>query len=86
MKHDYMNIILSYAEERVSEDSLIMSSFFHLLQLCIIGSDASFSEYVKKKLIDFPKLSTLPVVMKMIQSEPDDENQVFSKIPHLNCD
>ena len=56
MKRDYMNIILSYAEERVSEDSLIMSSFFHLLQLCIIGSDASFSEYVKKKLIDLPIL------------------------------
>ena len=86
MKHDYMNIILSYAEERVSEDSLIMSSFFHLLQLCIIGSDASFSEYVKKKLIDFPKLASLPVVMKMAQSEPVDESQVFSKIPHLNCD
>lgn len=86
MKRDYMNILLSYGEDHSYEDSLIMSSFFHLLQLCIIGSDSNFSEYVKKKLIDFPKLASLPVVTKMLESEQEDDNQVFSKIPHLSCD
>lgn len=84
IKRNYLEPLLAYGNEHRNEDSLVMSAFLHLLQLCFIVPGTELAEYTRNKLSNFPELQALSIISDMINTRRSNDEQFNSKIPHLS--
>lgn len=84
IKRNYLEPLLVYGNEHRHEDSLVMSAFLHLIQLCFLVPGTELAEYTRNKLNNFPELQASSIISDMMNIRRPNDEQINSKIPHLS--
>ena len=85
IKRNYLEPLFVYANKRLKEYSLVMSSFFHLLHVCFASPGTDIAEYARSKLQDYPGLASLSIVYDMVNNRRGFE-EPNAKMPRLDSD
>lgn len=82
IKRNYLKAVVLFGEEHAAEDSLVMSAFFNLIQICVNTTNNDLNEHIQMQLADCKKLTALPVMASLLprRKREGEDDDILSKL------